>query len=205
MTEKECMLSEQLYFPGDEELQADFSRARKLTRLINATTEEQIPYRMQLFRELFQRTGEDFWVETPFRCDYGCHISVGDHFYANYECIILDVCQVEIGDHVMFGPRVSIFTAGHPTDAGVRNRLLEFGKKVVIGNSVWVGGYTVINPGVTIGDEVVIGSGSVVTRDLPSGVIAAGNPCRILRPITEEDRKYWEEQEGIYRKNRGLD
>ena len=203
MTEKERMLSEKLYIPQDEELAADCARSRRLVRLINGTTEEQAEYRVQLFKELFARTGENLWVEPPFRCDYGCHISVGENFYANFDCIILDVCDVTIGDNVFLAPRVCIFTAGHPIDAGVRRRQLEYGKKVVIGNDVWGGGNTVINPGVTIGDNVIIGSGSVVTKDIPSGVIAAGNPCRVLRPVTEEDTRYWEELEREYRRSRG--
>ena len=203
MTEKERMLSEKLYIPMDEALAADCARSRRLVRLINGTTEEQAEYRVQLFKELFGRTGENLWVEPPFHCDYGCHISVGENFYANFDCIILDVCDVTIGDNVFLTPRVCIYTSGHPIDAGVRRRQLEYGKKVVIGNDVWVGGNTVINPGVTIGDNVVIGSGSVVTKDIPSGVIAAGNPCRVLRPVTEEDTRYWEELEREYRRDRG--
>ncbi|MBS7141745.1 MAG: sugar O-acetyltransferase [Clostridiales bacterium] len=203
MTEKERMLSEKLYIPMDEALAADCARSRRLVRLINGTTEEQAEYRVQLFKELFGRTGENLWVEPPFHCDYGCHISVGENFYANFDCIILDVCDVTIGDNVFLAPRVCIYTAGHPIDAGVRRRQLEYGKKVVIGNDVWVGGNSVINPGVTIGDYVVIGSGSVVTKDIPSGVIAAGNPCRVLRPVTEEDTRYWEELEREYRRDRG--
>ena len=155
MTEKERMLSEKLYIPMDEALAADCARSRRLVRLINGTTEEQAEYRVQLFKELFGRTGENLWVEPPFHCDYGCHISVGENFYANFDCIILDVCDVTIGDNVFLAPRVCIYTAGHPIDAGVRRRQLEYGKKVVIGNDVWVGGNTVINPGVTIGDNVV--------------------------------------------------
>lgn len=203
MTEKERMLSEKLYIPMDEALAADCARSRRLVRLINGTTEEQAEYRVQLFKELFGRTGENLWVEPPFHCDYGCHISVGENFYANFDCIILDVCDVTIGDNVFLAPRVCIYTAGHPIDAGVRRRQLEYGKKVVSGNDVWVGGNTVINPGVTIGDNVVIGSGSVVTKDIPSGVIAAGTPCRVLRPVTEEDTRYWEELEREYRRDRG--
>ena len=203
MTEKERMLSEKLYIPMDEALAADCARSRRLVRLINGTTEEQAEYRGAAFKELFGRTGENLWVEPPFHCDYGCHISVGENFYANFDCIILDVCDVTIGDNVFLAPRVCIYTAGHPIDAGVRRRQLEYGKKVVIGNDVWVGGNTVINPGVTIGDNVVIGSGSVVTKDIPSGVIAAGNPCRVLRPVTEEDTRYWEELEREYRRDRG--
>ena len=203
MTEKERMLSEKLYIPKDEALAADCARSRRLVRLINGTTEEQAEYRVQLFKELFGRTGENLWVEPPFYCDYGYNIEIGENFYANFDCIILDVCDVTIGDNVFLAPRVCIYTAGHPIDAGVRRRQLEYGKKVVIGNDVWVGGNTVINPGVTIGDNVIIGSGSVVTKDIPSGVIAAGNPCRVLRPITEEDTRYWEELEREYRRDRG--
>lgn len=204
MTEKELMLSEQLYIAQDKELAIDNAKSRKLTGLINTSTEEQPEYRRQLFRELFQSIGENFWIEPPFRCDYGCHISIGNNFYANYDCIIIDVCDVNIGDNVFLGPRVCIYTAGHPIDAVVRNMQLEYGKKITIGNSVWIGGNTVINPGVSIGDDVVIGSGSVVTKDIPSGVVAVGNPCRVIRKITEEDKKYWNAQADQYRKNNTL-
>ena len=202
MTEKELMLSEQLYIAADQELGRDNANARRLTRLINNTTEEQGEYRLQLFRELLEKTGKNFWIEPPFRCDYGCHISIGENFYANYDCIIVDVCQVEIGDNVLFGPRVCVYTASHPIDAQVRNTQLEYGKKVKIGNNVWIGGNTVVNPGVSIGDNVVIGSGSVVTKNIPSGVVAAGNPCRVIREITEEDHKFWKQKEQEYRKNK---
>lgn len=190
MTEKEKMLSGNLYMANDEELRRDNKKSRMLTRLFNNSTEEQIQYRKELLKELFEKTGENLYIEPPFRCDYGCHISVGNNFYANYDCIIVDVCKVEIGENVLFGPRVGIYTAGHPIDAEIRDTGLEFGKPVKIGNSVWVGGSTVINPGVTIGNNVVIGSGSVVTKDIPDNVVAAGNPCRVLRQITDEDKAY---------------
>lgn len=202
MTEKERMLSGQIYIADDEELAADMQRSRRLTRLLNATTEEQREYRIQLFKELFGTTGENLWVEPPFHCDYGSHIHVGENFYANYDCLILDVCDVTIGNNVFFAPRVNIYTAGHPIDAEVRNQQMEFGKKVSIGNDVWIGGNTIINPGVHIGDNVVIGSGSVVTKDIPSGVVAAGNPCRVIREITEKDREYWLRQAEIYRESK---
>lgn len=204
MTEKELMLSEQLYIAKDEELARDNAKARKLTRLINTATEEQAAYRLQLFRELFGKVGENFWVEPPFRTDYGCNTYIGENFYANYDCIIIDVAEVMIGDDVFFGPRVCIYTAGHPIDAEIRNTQLEYGKKVKIGDSVWIGGNTVINPGVTIGSNVVIGSGSVVTKDIPDGVIAAGVPCRVIREITEQDQLYWKEQAEIYYKNKAI-
>lgn len=198
MSEKERMLSGELYIANDVELAKDNKNARVLTRLFNTTTEEQMGYRSQLLKELFASSGEKIHIEPPFRCDYGCHITIGEDFYANYDCIIIDVCEVKIGNNVFFGPRVSIYTAGHPIDAEVRNTLLEYGKPVTIGNDVWVGGNTVINPGVSIGDNVVIGSGSVVTKDIPSGVIAVGNPCRVLRTITVEDKEYWQMKRDAY-------
>lgn len=198
MSEKERMLSGELYIASDGELAKDNKKARVLTRLFNTTTEEQMGYRSQLLKELFASSGEKIHIEPPFRCDYGCHITIGEDFYANYDCIIIDVCEVKIGNNVFFGPRVSIYTAGHPIDAEVRNTLLEYGKPVTIGNDVWVGGNTVINPGVSIGDNVVIGSGSVVTKDIPSGVIAVGNPCRVLRTITVEDKEYWQTKHDAY-------
>ena len=173
------MLSEKLYIANDSELKADAKKSRMLTRLFNNTTEEQQKYRVELLKELFEKTGESIYIEPPFRCDYGSNISVGNNFYANFDCVILDVCKVEIGENVMFAPKVCIYTAGHPIDAEIRNSGLEFGKSVKIGNNVWIGGSAVINPGVTIGDNVVIGSGSVVTKDIPDNVIAVGNPCRV--------------------------
>lgn len=198
MTEKERMLSGQLYIAKDDELAKDNAKARKLTRLINTATEEQAEYRLQLFRELFGGVGNTFWIEPPFRTDYGCNTYIGDNFYANYDCIFIDVARIEIGNNVFFGPRVCLYTAGHPIDAEIRNKQLEYGKRIKIGNDVWVGGNTVINPGVTIGDNVVIGSGSVVTKDIPSGVIAAGVPCRVIREITDADKAYWKEQAEAY-------
>lgn len=201
MTEKERMLSGRLYSANDLELKADSKKSRMLTRLFNNTTEEQKDYRVKLLKELFEKTGENIYIEPPFRCDYGSNISVGNNFYANFDCVILDVCKVEIGENVMFAPRVCIYTAGHPIDAEVRNTGLEFGKSVKIGDNVWIGGSTVINPGVTIGNNVVIGSGSVVTKDIPDNVIAVGNPCRVLREITQEDKLYWEKQKDNYYNN----
>lgn len=198
MTEKERMLSEQLYICSDAELARDSKRARRLTRRLNQTTEDEIEERREICKELFGKIGDKFWIEPPFRIDYGCNTYIGENLYINYDCIIIDVAKVFIGDNVFFGPRVGIYTAGHPIDAEVRNTQLEFGKSVRIGNDVWVGGNTVFNPGVTVGDNVVIGSGSVVTKDIPSGVVAAGVPCRVIREITEEDRAYWKQQAERY-------
>lgn len=201
MTEKELMLAEQLYIARDEELAADNAKARRLTRLINNATEEQAEYRLQLFRELFGSVGKHFWVEPPFRTDYGCNTYIGENLYMNYDCIFIDVAKIVIGDNVFIGPRVCLYTAGHPSDAAVRNRQLEYGKAITIGNDVWIGGNTVINPGVTVGNNVVIGSGSVVTKDIPDNVIAAGVPCRVIRKITREDSLYWQKQAEKYRRN----
>jgi len=198
MSEKERMLAGKLYIADDPKLIKDFKKARALTRRFNNSTEEQTEYRKQLLQELFEATGENIHIEPPFRCDYGNNITVGENFYANFDCIILDVCKVKIGQNVMFGPRVNIFTAGHPIDAEVRNTQLEYGKPVTIGDNVWVGGNVVINLGVSIGDNAVIGSGAVVTKDIPPNVVAVGNPCRILREITAEDKNYWANQRAEY-------
>ncbi|MDR1739847.1 MAG: sugar O-acetyltransferase [Bacteroidales bacterium] len=198
MTEKEKMLSGKLYTALDKELGRELLNARRITRLFNNTLEGEFEVRQKLLNDLFEKTGENIYIEPPFRCDYGCHISVGDRFYANFDCIFLDVNKITIGNNVFLGPRVSIFTACHPIDASVRNTLLEYGKPVSIGNGVWIGGNTVINPGVTIGNNVIIGSGSVVTKNIPDNVIAAGNPCKVLRAITKEDQEYWEDKQREY-------
>ena len=188
MTEKEKMLNEMLYDFHDPELKADAMRSRKLTRLFNSTTEEQKDYRITLLKELFGKSGKYIYIEPPFRCDYGSNTFIGEGFYANFDCIILDVARVTIGDNCLFGPRVCIYTPCHPIDPVERNSGLEYGKAVTIGDNVWIGGSAVINPGVTIGSNVVIGSGSVVTHDIPDNVVAAGNPCRVIRPITDADK-----------------
>ncbi|MEG2679898.1 MAG: sugar O-acetyltransferase [Oscillospiraceae bacterium] len=194
MTTKKKMLAGKLYIAADEELARDNQKARRLTRLLNSSTEAEMDTRPALLRELFRAVGTSCYIEPPFRCDYGCNITIGDNFYANYDCIMIDVCPVTIGNNVFFGPRVGLYTAGHPIDAAIRATGLEFGAPISIGNDVWIGGGVIVNPGVTIGSNVVIGSGSVVTRDLPNGVVAAGNPCRVLRQITEADRIFWEKQ-----------
>lgn len=145
----------------------------------------------ELIKSILGKTGENVFIEQPFHCDYGKNIEVGNNFYANFNCIILDVGKVIIGENVMFAPNVSIYTAGHPIHPKSRNSGYEYGISVTIGDNVWVGGSVVINPGVKIGNNVVIGSGSVVTKDIPDNVIAAGNPCKVIREITEDDRKYY--------------
>ncbi|MDR1168204.1 MAG: sugar O-acetyltransferase [Heliobacteriaceae bacterium] len=185
-TEKEKMLAGELYLAQDEELKKDRQKALKFTKAFNS--EDEPEKRAAIVKELFESVGKQLYIEPPFRCDYGCNIGVGNNFYANYDCIILDVNKVKIGSNVMFGPRVCIYTAGHPIDANIRSAGLEFGLPVTIGDNVWIGGNSVILPAVTVGNNVVIGAGSVVTKDIPSGVVAAGNPCRVIRKITKDDK-----------------
>ena len=194
MTERERMLSGQLYDAGDETLTAARGRAKRLTWRYHQLDPTDWDSRTQILQELLGHLGEDSWIEPPFRCDYGTQISIGDHFFANYDCIFLDVAPITIGNRVMFGPRVCLYTAGHPLDAATRNTGLELGKPIAIGDDVWLGGNVVVLPGVTIGAGTVVAAGSVVKRDLPPHVLAAGNPCQVLRSITEADRLKWEAQ-----------
>ena len=189
MTEKEKMIKGRAYLAFGEELAGERKRAKELVYRFNTLypAEE----RSGLLTELFGELGEGYWIEAPFRCDYGYNIRAGKNLYINYNCVILDCSPVTIGDNVMFGPNVSLFAAGHPVHPEPRTAGWEYGQPITIGSRVWVGGNTVINPGVTIGENSVIGSGSVVTKDIPSNVIAAGNPCRVLREITEEDKQYY--------------
>ena len=145
----------------------------------------------ELIKDILGKTGDNVFIEQPFHCDYGKNIEVGNNFFANYNCTILDVGKVIIGENVQFAPNVSIYTAGHPIHPESRNSGYEYGIGITIGDNVWLGGNVVVNPGVHIGNNVVIGSGSVVTKDIPDNVIAVGNPCKVIREITEEDRKYY--------------
>lgn len=202
MTEKEKMLSGQLYMATDEEIAKMSLKSRQLLDQFNQTSFTDFTKRAKIAKKLFGSTGNNLIMSNPFYCDYGSNIYVGDNFYTNFDCMILDVCKVTIGNNVFFAPKVSIYTATHPIDAAVRATGLEYGKPVTIGDNVWVGGNAIINPGVTIGNNVVIGSGSVVTKDIPSNVIAAGNPCKIIRSITEEDKAYWQQKQQDYYKNK---
>lgn len=197
-SQKERMLSGDLYIADDPELAKDFHKAKRLLREYNQTTEYQETDRQTILKDLFKQSGKKIQIEPPFHTDYGCNTVIGENFYSNYDCIILDIANVKIGNNVMFGPRVSLYTAGHPIDAVIRNEHYEYGKPITIGNNVWVGGNVVFNPGVTIGDNVVIGSGSIVTKDIPSNVIAVGNPCKVLREINNQDKKYWEIEKQRY-------
>jgi maltose O-acetyltransferase len=185
MTEKEKMLAGELYNHRDPELTAAHKRAVALTGAFNRTAPDEEEKRQDILKELVDARGS-FHVEPVFRCDYGFNIHIGDNFYANYDCTILDVCAVTIGDDVLLAPGVHIYTATHPLDPKTRRSALEYGKPVRIGSNVWIGGCAVICPGVSIGDDCVIGAGSVVTRDVPAGTMAAGNPARFIKNV----RKY---------------
>ena len=188
MNEKERMLYGGFYHPVDEQLGAERLRARSLTMRYNALPPGAWDEHAKILEELLGHAGYDCWFEPPFHCDYGYNIAVGDGFYANFNCTLLDCAKIQIGSHVMFGPNVVIAAATHPLLPEQRNSGFEFGRPVTIGNNVWLGAGVVVNPGVTIGDNAVIGSGSVVTKDIPPDVLAVGIPCRVLRPITEADR-----------------
>ena len=183
-SEREKMLAGELYDPFDPDLVARRTRARDLCQTLNETRESDTDQRRALLSDLFGAGGESVWMQPPFYCDYGENIHLGERVFFNFNCVVLDVCRVTIGDFTLFGPAVQIYTPMHPMNAAER-RLAEFGKPVTIGSDVWVGGGALILPGVTIGDRAVIGAGSVVTRDVPAGVFAAGNPCRVIRRITE--------------------
>ena len=178
------MLAGEMYDPFDPDLVAGRERARDLCQALNATRESEADARRAILRGLFGRGGDTVWMQPPFFCDYGANIELGERVFFNFNCVVLDVCRVRIGDYTLFGPGVQILTPLHPMNAELRRRE-EYGKPIDIGADVWVGGGALILAGVRIGSHAVIGAGSVVTRDVSEGVFAAGNPCRVIREITE--------------------
>jgi maltose O-acetyltransferase len=183
-TEKEKMLAGELYDPLDPDLVRARKRARDLCQDLNATRERDQDMRRSILKQLFGRGGDSVWMQPPFFCDYGSNIQLGERVFFNFNCVVLDVCVVEIGDFTLFGPAVQMYTATHPMNAELR-RKQEFAKPIKIGSDVWVGGGAIICPGVSIASKTVIGAGSVVTRDIPAGVFAAGNPCRVIRELSD--------------------
>lgn len=181
-TERDKMRAGELYDPLDAELVAARTRARGLCQDLNATREADQTLRRRLTTELFGAGGDSVWMQPPFYCDYGDNIFLGERVFFNFNCVVLDVCPVRIGNFTLFGPNVQLYTATHPLNAELRRRQ-EFAKPITIGDDVWVGGGAIVCPGVTIGSRSVIGAGSVVTRDIPPDVVAAGNPCRVIRAI----------------------
>lgn len=183
MTEKEKMIRGELYLAGDKELVADRRACRRLTEKFNQSTIDELDFRKATLQQLFGTTGESFYLEPTFKCDYGYNIHIGERFFANFDCVFLDICPIRFGDDCMIGPGVHVYTATHPLDPVERISGLEFGKPVSIGNRVWIGGGAIINPGVTIGDDVVIASGAVVTKDVPNRAVVGGNPAKIIKYI----------------------
>ncbi|WP_437201298.1 sugar O-acetyltransferase [Planctomicrobium sp. SH664] len=185
MSEFEKMRAGSLYDPFDPELERRRERARRLCQELNASLTQDSAAQRTALKQLFGSGGESVLLQPPFYCDYGTNILLGERVFFNFNCVVLDVCEVRIGDFTLLGPAVQIYTAAHPQDAELR-RSLEFGKPVHIGPDVWIGGGAIICPGVTIGEKTIIGAGSVVTKSIPAGVVAVGNPCRVLRDIEPE-------------------
>lgn len=183
VSEKEKMLAGDRYDASDPVLVAERERANELTREFNDSAPADGERRRELLGTLFGSLGEHCTIEPPFRCDYGYNIHVGDSFYANFDCVILDVCEVNIGANCNLGPGVHIYTATHPLDADERASGAEYGKPISMGENVWVGGRAVVNPGVEIGANVVVGSGAVVTDDVPADVVVQGNPATVVKEL----------------------
>lgn len=193
MKEREKMALGMLYDANhDEELLKARAQCKDLCFLYNQLKPSSVLEQEDIIRQLFNKAGERFCITAPFWCDYGCNIEVGENFYTNHNCIILDEAKVTFGDNVFIAPNCTFSTAGHPLDSEQRNLGLEYAYPICVGDNVWFGASVTVLPGVTIGSNTVIGAGSVVNKNIPEGVIAVGNPCRVLRKITEEDKKkYW--------------
>ena len=191
MNQKERMLAGLPYKAWLDGLSEERMENKKRIYQYNLLAPDAVEEQEKLIKTILGKTGKYVHIEAPFHCDYGYNIEVGENFFANYNLTVLDVGLVRIGNNAQIAPNVSIYTAGHPVHPESRNSGYEYGIAITIGDNVWIGGNAVIMPGVTIGDNVVIGAGSIVTKDLPSNVIAAGNPCRVIREITDADRDYY--------------
>ena len=189
-TEKQKLAAGKLYkVELDPTLQQDLLRAKQLCFEFNQVAPRDIQQRLALLDALIGRLGKEPVIEQPFYCDYGYNIEIGHYFYSNVNLVILDCAKVRFGDHVFIGPNCGFYTAGHPLDKERRSAGLEFAKPITVGSNVWFGAQVAVLPGVTIGDDSVIGAGSVVSRDIPAGVLALGNPCKVVRGITEADKE----------------
>jgi maltose O-acetyltransferase len=182
-TEKEKMLAGELYDALDPQLTEERIKARLLLKALNESREDEPENRMEILKELIPHAGAGLWLQPPFYCDYGYNLKLGERVFFNFNCVVLDVMPVTIGSRTLFGPNVQIYTAMHPMDHKERATGLEFAKAITIGEDVWIGGGAIICPGVTIGHRSVIGAGSVVTKDIPADVVAAGNPCKVIRSL----------------------
>lgn len=191
MNHRERMLAGLPYQAGEDGLPEARRACACKVHEYNHLPPERWDEREALLRGILGKVGSNPEVNAPFHCDYGWNIEVGDNFYANYNLVVLDVAKVSIGNNCLIAPNVGLYTAGHPLHPHARAAGYEYGLPIVIGNDVWIGGNAVVLPGVTVGDGSTIGAGSVVTRDVPAGVLAAGNPCRVIRPLTEDDRRYY--------------
>lgn len=188
MTEREKKQSGRPYLPEDENLVAERMRAKDVCFAYNQTLPSDMKKRTEIMESLLGKTSGPFCIESPFHCDYGYNIEIGENFFSNYNLVILDCGKVTFGDNVFIGPHCGFHTAVHPIDADERNSGWEWDEAITVGNSVWFGAGVQVMPGVTIGSNVVIGGGSVVTKDIPDNCVAVGNPCRVLRPITDADK-----------------
>ena len=178
------MVAGELYWAADDELVRERARARELAARYNATRQDEQGARRELLEQLLARVGRDAWIEPPFFCDYGWHITLGDAAFLNFNCVVLDCAPVEIGERTLLGPAVQLSAATHPVDPEERATGFEYAKPISIGRNVWIGAGAIVAAGVTIGDDAVIGAGSIVIRDVPAGVLAAGNPCRVIRQLS---------------------
>lgn len=197
MTEWERMQKGLVYNDFDQDLFNKRVEAKKLFKAYNKTDDEKIDLRNKIMKQLFKNVGENVWIEPDFRCEFGKNITIGDDVYINFGCIILDCSEVTIGSHTLLGPNIGLYAANHSTDATERINGGCYGKPIHIGNNVWLGGDVKVLQGVTIDDNTIIGAGSIVTKDIPDNVIAVGNPCKVIRKITEEDKTDYLERMGI--------
>lgn len=197
MTEWERMQKGLVYNDFDQDLFNKRVEAKKLFKAYNKTGDEEIDLRNKIMKQLFKNVGENVWIEPDFRCEFGKNITIGDNVYINFGCIILDCSEVTIGSNTLLGPNIGLYAANHSTDPTERINGGCYGKPIHIGNNVWLGGDVKVLQGVTIGDNTIIGAGSIVTKDIPDNVIAVGNPCKVIRKITEEDKTDYLERMGI--------